>query len=112
MRQSLPCSAKFSVINTLTHGAKIVCSNPLLLSKEVDHLRKALTQCKYPKWAFEKVRKRLNRLSRKVIDGGNSQGTAGAQPTTNEVKTKGHIVIPYTQSLCKSIKRIYWRYNI
>ena len=34
----------------------------------------------------------------------NSQGTAGTQPTTNEVKTKGHIVIPYTQGLCESIK--------
>ena len=38
--------------------------------------------------------------------------TADAQPTTNEVKTKGHIVIPYTQSLCKSIKKICSRYGI
>ena len=36
-------SAKFSVINTLTHRAKTVCSNPELLHKEMDHLRKALT---------------------------------------------------------------------
>ena len=38
-------SAKFSVINTLTHRAKTVCCNPELLHKEMDHLRKALTQC-------------------------------------------------------------------
>ena len=31
---------------------------------------------------------------------------------TNEVKTKGHIVIPYTQGLCKSIKKICSRYGI
>ena len=37
-------SAKFSVINTLTHRTKTVCSNPELLHKEMDHLRKALTQ--------------------------------------------------------------------
>ena len=89
-------SAKFSVINTLTHRAKTVCSNPELLHKEMDHLRKALTQCKYPNWALDKVDKRLNRPSTEVIDGANNKGTTGPQPTTNEVKTKGHIVIPYT----------------
>ena len=36
-------------------------------------------------------------------------GTAGAQPTTNEVKTIGHIVIRYTQGLCQSIKKICYR---
>ena len=36
----------------------------------------------------------------------------GAQPATNEVKNKGHIVIPYTQGLCESIKKICGRYGI
>ena len=99
-------SAKFSVINTLTHRAKTVCSNPEVHCKEMDHLRKALTQCKYPKWALDKVEKNLNKSSREIIDGANGQGTAGMQPTTNEVKTKGHIVITYAQGLCKSIKKI------
>ena len=31
---------------------------------------------------------------------------------TNEFKTKGHIVIPYTQGLCESIKKICGRYGI
>ena len=88
-------SAKFSVISTLAHMAKTVCSNPELLHKEMDHLRKALMQCKYPKWAFDKVEKRLNRPSREVTDGANNQGTTGAQPTTNEVKTKGHEIQTY-----------------
>ena len=105
-------SAKFSVINTLTHRAQTVFSNPELLCKEMDHPRKALTQCKYPKWALDKVAKRLNRPSREVTDRANNQGTAGAQPTTNEVKTKGHIIITYTQGLCESIKKICGRYGI
>ena len=70
----------------------------------MDCIRKALTHCKYPKWALDKVEKRCNRSSREVNDGANSQGTAGSQPITKEVKTKGHMVIPYTQGLCKSIK--------
>ena len=61
-------SAKFSVINTLTHRAQTVCSNPELLCKEMDHLRKALTQCKSPKWTLDKVEKRFNRPSREVTD--------------------------------------------
>ena len=41
-------SAKFSVIQTLSHRASTMCSNPQLLQKEKDHLRKALTKCNYP----------------------------------------------------------------
>ena len=70
-------SVKYSVINMLTHRAQTVCSNPELFCKEMDHLRKILTQCKYPKWALDKVEKRLNRPSREVTDGANNQGTAG-----------------------------------
>ena len=50
-------SAKFIVINTLSHKAKTVCSIPELLKQEQEHLRKALTHCKYPKWALDKVEK-------------------------------------------------------
>ena len=108
----LHLSAKYSVISTLTHLAKTVCNNPELLQKEMEHLRKALTNFKYPKWALDKVEKRCTRSSSEVNDGANSQGTAGIQPVTNEVKTKGHIVIPYTQGPCESIKKICGRYDI
>ena len=101
-------SAKFSVIHTLSHRASTVCSKPELLQQEREHLRKALTKRKYPKWALDKVEKRLNRSTRQATDG----GTTGAQRATNEVKNKGHIVIPYTQGLCKSIKKICGRYGI
>ena len=58
------------------------------------------------------MERRLNKPSREFCDGANSQGTAGAKPATNEVKTKGHIVIPYTQGLCEIIKTICGRYGI
>ena len=98
-------SAKFSVIQTLSHRASTVCSNPELLQQEKDHLRKA--KCKYPKWALDKVEKRLNRSSRQANDG----GTNNAQSANHEVQNKGHIVIPYTQGLCESIKKICGRYG-
>ena len=105
-------SAKFSVINTLSHRAKTVCSNPELLKQEKEHLRKALIQCKYPKWALDKVEKRLNRSSSEAIDGVNNQGANSTPAATREVKSKGHIVIPYTQGFCESIKKICGRYGI
>ena len=78
-------SAKFSVIHTLSHRAKTVCS---------------------------KVEKRLNKSNREVIDRANNQGTTVAQAVTSEVKTKGRNGIPYTQGLCESIKKICGRYDI
>ena len=78
----------------------------------MDHLRKALSKCKYPKWALDKVKKRLNTSTNEIIDEVNNQGSTGSQAVTNEVKTKGHIVIPYTQGLCESIKKICGRYGI
>ena len=96
----------------LPYRATTVCSKPELLQQEKDHLRKALTKGKYPIWALDKVEKRLNRSTSEVIDRANNQGTTAAQPVTNEVKNKGHIVIPYTQGLCESIKQICGRYGI
>ena len=104
--------ATFSVINTLSHRAKTVCSNPELLQKEMDHLKKALTQCNYPKWALDNVERRLNWASSETVDGVHNQVTPGNHTDTHEVKLKGHIVIPYTQGLCESIKRICGRYGI
>ena len=101
-------SAKFSVIQTLSHRASTMCSNPELLQKEKEHLRKALTKCKYPKWALDKVEKRLNRSPRQVNDGGSNN----AQSANHKVQNKGHTVIPYTQGLCESIKKICGRYGI
>ena len=45
-------SAKCSVINTMRHRAKTVCSTKQLLTEEEDHLYNALRRCKYPLWAW------------------------------------------------------------
>ena len=74
----------------------------------MEHLRKVLTHCKYPKWALGRLTKPTSEISNVA----NSQGTAGTQPTTNEVKSNGPIVISYTQGPCESIKKIYIGYGI
>ena len=44
-------TAKYSVIGTLTHRGKSVCTTPELLNEELQHLKEALARCKYPRWA-------------------------------------------------------------
>ena len=47
--------SKYSVVGTLHHRAKSICSNPHLLPQE-DHLHRALTKCKYLAWALNKIK--------------------------------------------------------
>ena len=84
---------KFSDIHTLSHRAKTVCSKHELLQQEKDHLRKALTKCKYPKWALDKVEKRLNRSTSEVIDG--LETRAPQLPKVPPMKSKPRVTLSY-----------------
>ena len=46
-----PISSKYSVVGTLYHRAKTICSNNEKLQQEDDHLTKALGNFNYPRWA-------------------------------------------------------------
>ena len=52
-------AAKYSVIGTLTHRAKIVCTGPELFNKELEHIKEALSKCKYLRWAINKVQSKF-----------------------------------------------------
>ena len=47
-----PISSKYSVVGTLHHRARTVCSNKKLLQQEEEHLANALKKCNYPMWAL------------------------------------------------------------
>ena len=78
----------------------------------MDQLRKALTHCKYSTWVIDRVERRFTKPTSEESNYANNQDAIGTKPTTNGVKIKGHIVIPYTKGLCKSIKRICHKYGI
>ena len=106
-------SAKFSVIYTLSlQGHNSVSASLSWSNRKRTTSGRLSSNANIHKWALDKVEKRLNRSTSEVIDGANNQGTTADQPVTNEVKNKGHIVIPYTQGLCESIKMICGRYDI
>ena len=81
-------SAKFSVISTLKHRAKTVCSNHHLLKEEEDHLNRALKRCKYPEWALT----RANIKQKKKTS--TNQGTIKNTNKTGS-NNKPYIVVPY-----------------
>ena len=96
-----------SPIGSKLCAASLSCSNKKRTTSE-----RLSPNVNIPNGFWTRWEKRLNRSIREVIDGANSQGTTGAQAVTREVKTKGHIVIPFTQGLCEGIKEICGRYGI
>ena len=94
-------SAKFSVINTLRHRAKTVCSNSQLLKEEEDHLNHALRRCKYPIWALNKTNINQNQKRK-------NKGTNNNSANTN----KPYIVVPYMKGLGESCKNICRKHGV
>ena len=92
-------ACKYSVINTLTHMAKAVCSNSQLLKEELHHLEGALTKCKYPRWAFQKILRDQESKNKK-------------KERNTPIQKRCHIVVPYTKGLCESYKSICGTYGV
>ena len=105
-------SAKYSAISTLTGRAKTVCNKPELLQREMDHLRKAFTHCRYPKWAIDRVERGLSKPTNEGSNDVDTQGTTGTKPTTNEVKIQGSHCHTLHPGLCENIKKICSKYGI
>ena len=99
-------SATFRVIHILSPRVQTVCSDPELLRKEKTHLRNALTQCKYSKWTFDRVERRLNKLSSETSDGANNQSTQVPNLLPMKLKPKVTLLYP-TQKVSVKVSRRY-----
>ena len=94
-------SATFSVIHTLSHRASTVCSKPELLQQERTISGRLSLNANIPNGLWTRWRKRLNRSTRQVSDG----GTTGAQPATNEVKIRATLSYLTHKVFVKASKR-------
>ena len=97
-----PMSAKFSIINTLRHRSKTVCSNSQLLKEKEDHLNKVLRRCKYPMWALNRVNVTQNKKKNKE----------GASKNSNTSIKKPYIIVPYIQGMSESCKNICRKHGV
>ena len=91
--------SKYSMIGTLFHRAKTICSGPKQLQDEEEHLYKTLKKCKYPTWALNRVKLRNQTAAPKKRN--NNRNT---NPNNNKGQ-KPHITVPYHQGLSESFKK-------
>ena len=96
--------SKYSVIGTLFHRAKTICSGPKHLQDEEEHLYKTLKKCKYPMWALNRVKLRNQTTPPKK--------KKNNRTINNNQEHKSHITVPYHQGLSESFKRTCRKYGI
>ena len=89
-------SEKYSVISTLYHRAKAVCSNQQQLHEEQEHLQKVLARCKYPEWALNWMKKKIH-VS--VTSNDNNKKKKMATDSNISNIKRNYIVVPYTKGL-------------
>ena len=78
-------TSKYSVVDTLYHRARTVCSTPEKLQKEEKHLYQSLKRCKYPDWAINRVKLKaslFNKRSKKAV----ATARTNLGPVTPEVQ--------------------------
>ena len=94
-----PISAKLSVIHTLIHRAKQVCSTPKFLAKEMDHLHKVLQDNHYPTQFFQH---------------GKPQQKTNKKPNPSTVKFRegAQAVIPYIKGLSEQYRHTLAKYRV
>ena len=94
-------SNKYSVISSLLYRAKDICSSQELLQEEQKQIQEALTLCKYPMWA-------INRMKTKTSAPRNNRNNNQiSRPTC-----KSSITVPYNEGLSETFKNLCKRYGI
>ena len=92
---------KFSVRNSLIHRANNICSNQEQKKEELTHIE-ALTTCKYPSWAIQRVKLKKNIQKQ----------TKEKKTNNSNITNRSSITVPYNQGLSESFKNIGKKYGI
>ena len=102
-------AVKYSVINTLHHRAKAVCSNKQLLEDEEEHLKKVLTENKYPMWALNRVKLKNKDTRTQTQEQRRTQKTIANVTTGHK---RAYMVLPYVKGLSESMKNVGKKHGI
>ena len=102
-------NSKYSVVGTLFHRARTICSTPMQLQKEEKHLHQSLKRCKYPDWAINRVKLRSQASAAKRRKEKHQRRT---DQSINTKTPKPYTVVPYHQGLSESYKNICRKYGI
>ena len=98
-----PISSKYSVVGTLHHRTRTVCSNTKLLQQEEEHLANALKKCNYPMWALNRIKIKMNNPAHKKNKASSTQQNNSPKP---------YITVPYYKGLGESVKKRCSNYGV
>ena len=100
-------SAKYSVISTLYHRANEVCSINQQLKEEHEQIKQALSLCRYPYLALNRVEKKT-RVPRPYRNQAKKQKDSNIKSNIR----KTHITVTYSRNLSESFKNTCKKYGI
>ena len=92
-------SAKYSVISTLYHRANEACSTNQQLKEEHEQIKQALSLCRYPYLALNRVEKKT-RVPRPYRNQAKKQKDSNIKSNIR----KTHITVTYSRSLSESFR--------
>ncbi|XP_072033102.1 uncharacterized protein [Amphiura filiformis] len=87
-----PLHQKIGVIRSLLDRMHSIVSEDKDKEEEESRIRKAVTNCGYPKWAFDKAKQQVE--GKAEVKKNKEQKNA-----TQETETKGMVVIPYVEEV-------------
>ncbi|CAH1242829.1 HMCN1 [Branchiostoma lanceolatum] len=98
-RSNHPLEHKLGVVKTLLHRADTIITDPHDRETEKQHIKQALKDCGYPKWAIDKA------TAPKPPQQNNRN------PGTKE-RDKGRITLPYIKTVSEPLRRIFASHGI
>ena len=94
---------KYSVINSLLHRATNICSSQEQEKEELKYVERALTACKYPSWAIQRMMLKKN----------NQKQNRNNNRTNRSISnSRTSITVPYNKGLSESFKNIGKKFGI
>ena len=96
-------SNKYSVISSLMHRAKDVCSSKQSLEEEQKVIQEALQACKYPPWAINRMKTKINSTNNR---------NRNTNTLDNRPRHRNSVTVPYNEGLSETFKNICKRYGI
>ena len=94
---SQPLQHKLGVIRTLYHRADTIVTDPEDRRAEKERIKKALSVCGYPEWAFQVTK----------------NGGASKEPSPeSSTKSKAKVNIPYVPGVTESLQRLFRKHGV
>ena len=88
---------------SLMHRAKDVCSSKQSLEEEQKVIQEALQACKYPPWAINRMKTKINSTNNR---------NRNTNTPDNRPRHRNSVTVPYNEGLSETFKNICKRYGI